>query len=185
MPEEMVIRHCAPTLAGLKTGSLFSCHYDSEQAMWEDVRAWNRMLVPKGLRVLSLRYQKGLALIYLYRPDRLGRDLKLPEAVRLLAERGYPWDSPDRCVLKLMGQLRQCREFPHDIGLFLGYPPADVAGFIRCGAKCFKCVGDWKVYGDEVEAKRLFARYQACTRCYQKLWSRGRTVEQLAVATGA
>ena len=61
-------------------------------------------------------------------------------------------------------------------GLFLGYPPDDVAGFIRCGAKCFKCVGDWKVYRDEVEAKRLFARYQACTRCYQKLWSRGRTV---------
>ena len=25
MPDEMVIRHCAPTLASLKTGSLFSC----------------------------------------------------------------------------------------------------------------------------------------------------------------
>lgn len=184
MPEEMVIRHCAPTLAGLKTGSLFSCHYDSEQAMWEDVRTWNRMLVPKGLRVLSLRCQKGLALIYLYRPDRLVRDLEHPEAVRLLAERGYPCGSPDRCVLKLMGQLRQCREFPHEIGLFLGYPPDDVAGFIRCGAKCFKCVGDWKVYGDEAEAKRLFARYRACTRCYQDLLRRGSTVEQLAVATG-
>lgn len=184
MPEEMVIRHCSPTLAGLKTGSLFSCPYDSEEALRGDVREMNQLLVPKGLRVLSLRYQQGLALIYLFRPARLGRDLEDPEAARLLAERGYPWESPDRCILKLMGQLRQCREFPHEIGLFLGYPPDDVAGFIRWGAKNYKCVGDWKVYGDEGQARRLFARYRACTRCYQALWSRGRTVEQLTVATG-
>ena len=64
----MVIRHCSPTLAGLKTGSLFSCRYETEEALREDVRAMNRLLVPKGLRVLSLRYREGLALIYLYRP---------------------------------------------------------------------------------------------------------------------
>lgn len=185
MSEETVIRHCAPTLAGLKTGSLFSCHCDSEAELREDLRRLNRALVPKGLRVLSLRCQQGRALIYLYRPARLGQDLEDPEAVRLLAERGYPRSSPDRCVRKLMGQLRESREFPHEIGLFLGYPPDDVAGFIRWGAKCFKCVGDWKVYGDEQRARRLFRQYQACTRCYQELWRRGRTVEQLAVATGA
>lgn len=184
MSEEMVILHCSPTLAGLKTGSLFSCHYDSEERLREDIRGLNRALVPKGLRVLWLRCQQGRALIYLYRPARLGRDLEDPEAVRLLAERGYPWRSPDRCVRKLMGQLRESREVPHEIGLFLGYPPDDVAGFIRWGAKCFKCVGDWKVYGDEQRARRLFRQYQACTRCYQDLWRRGRTVEQLAVATG-
>ena len=34
-------------------------------------------------------------------------------------------------------------------------------------------------------ARRLFAQYRACTRCYQDLWNRGRTVEQLAVRLGA
>ena len=185
MPEEMVIRHCAPTLAGIKTGSLFSCPYDSEAQLREDVRAMNRLLVPKGLRVLALRYHKGLALIYLYRPDRLGRDLEAPEAAQLLAERGYPCSNPDRCVIRLMAALRDSQEFPHEIGLFLGYPPDDVAGFIRWGAKHYKCVGEWKVYGDEQRARRLFAQYRACTRCYQDLWNRGRTVEQLAVRLGA
>lgn len=185
MPEEMVIRHCAPTLAGIKTGSLFSCPYDSEAQLREDVRAMNRLLVPKGLRVLALRYHKGLALIYLYRPDRLGRDLEAPEAAQLLAERGYPCSNPDRCVIRLMAALRDSQEFPHEIGLFLGYPPDDVAGFIRWGAKHYKCVGDWKVYGDERRARRLFAQYRACTQCYQDLWSRGSTVEQLAVRLGA
>ena len=185
MPEEMVIRHCSPTLAGIKTGSLFSCPYDSEEQLRADVRAMNRRLVPKGLRVLALRYHKGLALIYLYRPDRLGRDLEAPEAAQLLAERGYPCSSPERCVIRLMAALRDSQEFPHEIGLFLGYPPDDVAGFIRWGAKHYKCVGDWKVYGDEQRARQLFAQYRACTRCYQALWNRGRTVEQLAVRLGA
>ncbi len=185
MPEELVIRHCAPTLAGLKTGSLFSCRYETEERLRRDVREMNRLLVPKGLRVLSLRYREGLALIYLYRPARLGRDLTVPLAARLLEERGYPRGSADLCVIKLLHRLRESREFPHEIGLFLGYPPVDVAGFIRWGARGCKCVGDWKVYGDEEQARRLFDQYRRCTRAYQALWRRGKTVAELAVAQGA
>lgn len=33
MSEEMLVRHCAPTLAGLKTGNLFSCEFEDEEAM--------------------------------------------------------------------------------------------------------------------------------------------------------
>ena len=51
MSEEMFVRQCAPTLAGVKTGSLFSCPYDTREGMTEDVRRLNRVLVPKGLRL--------------------------------------------------------------------------------------------------------------------------------------
>ena len=30
MSEELIVRHCSPTLAGIKTGSLFSSEYSSE-----------------------------------------------------------------------------------------------------------------------------------------------------------
>ena len=33
MSEELLIRHCAPTLAGLKTGSLFVCAFESNASM--------------------------------------------------------------------------------------------------------------------------------------------------------
>ena len=177
-----MIRHCSPTLAGLKTGSLFSCRYETEEEVREDVRAMNRLLVPKGLRVLCLRYRAGLALIYLYRPDCLYRDLNDPTAAHLLADRGYPCANADRCVVALVEKLHECKEFPHEIGLFLGYPPVDVEGFIDHGAKDFKCVGDWKVYGDEEQARRTFARYRACTECYHAQWCSGKSVEQLTVA---
>ena len=42
-------------------------------------------------------------------------------------------------------------KFPHEIGIFLGYPLADVAGFIRNKGRNCKCIGTWKVYGDAFE----------------------------------
>ena len=38
MSEELVIRQGAPTLAGIKTGSLFPCHYDDREELLADMR---------------------------------------------------------------------------------------------------------------------------------------------------
>ena len=42
MSEDIVVRQCAPTLAGLKTGSLFPCPYESKQTLMKDVRKLNQ-----------------------------------------------------------------------------------------------------------------------------------------------
>ena len=73
-------------------------------------------------------------------------------------------------------------EFPHEVGLFLSYPPEDVKGFIDHRANGFKCAGLWKVYGDEEKARSLFAKYKKCTEIYCALWQSGSKLEQLAVA---
>ena len=73
-------------------------------------------------------------------------------------------------------------EFPHEMGLFLSYPPEDVKGFIDHCASGFKCAGLWKVYGDEEKARSLFAKYKKCTEIYCALWQSGSKLEQLAVA---
>ena len=46
MSEETVVRQCAPTLAGIKTGSLFPCPYDSREELLQDVRSLNKRLFP-------------------------------------------------------------------------------------------------------------------------------------------
>ncbi len=183
MPEELLIRHCAPTLAGIKTSNLFGCRYDSREQLLDDVRDLNNRLRAKGLRVLPLQYRKGYALIYLYRPDRLEKDLEDIDACRLLEDRGYDCDSPSRCLAHLMERLRQAgqQNFPHEIGLFLGYPPEDVEGFIAHQAQDSKCVGVWKVYGDADRAKAQFDAYQKCTDEFFRLWDKGASVEQLTV----
>ena len=73
-------------------------------------------------------------------------------------------------------------EFPHEVGLFLSYPPEDVKGFIDHRANGFKYAGLWKVYGDEKKARSLFAKYKKCTEIYCALWQSGSKLEQLAVA---
>ena len=182
MSEEMFVRQCAPTLAGVKTGSLFSCPYDTREGMTEDVRRLNRVLVPKGLRLLPLRYQDRKALLYLYRPSELRKDLKDQLAGTLLAEAGYPNKGSEQCVAYLARRFRSGGEFPHEVGLFLSYPPQDVLGFIENRAVNYKCAGLWKVYGDVEQAQRLFARYRKCTDIYCELWRAGSGIGQLAVA---
>ena len=96
MSEYQIIRFCAPTLAGLKTASLFCCDAPDEAELLGQLRHWNTSLAPKGLRMLPLRIWNGRALIYLYRPKALARDLESNWAVvaegiqTILRREGYP-----------------------------------------------------------------------------------------------
>ena len=73
-------------------------------------------------------------------------------------------------------------EFPHEVGLFLSYPPEDVKGFIENRAANAKCTGVWKVYGDERQARQTFDRYKKCTQTYCERWRSGVELDRLAVA---
>ena len=181
MSEETLIRHCAPTLAGIKTGNLFRCAYPDRREMIEDVRRWNTALSPKGLRLIPLQYNKGSAMIYLFRPARLQADLNDHMACALLQARGYATQTCSRCIVSLMDRLRQSAEFPHEIGLFLGYPPADVDGFMH-RKEHYKFYGLWKVYDDVEGAIRKFERCRRCTEVYLRRYAQGYTLERLAVA---
>ena len=181
MSEKHLVQYCSPTLAGIKTGSLFSCAFCDEKSMRENLRGYNQMLRNKGLRLLPLKYQNGRALVYVYRPDMLSADLKNNSARELLRSFGYKTETPERCIIRLMERLSENSGFPHEIGLFLGYPPEDVSGFIENKACGYKCVGCWKVYGDEEKAKRLFEMYKKCTALYKERLESGSSVESLAV----
>jgi len=181
MLESLLVRHGAPTLAGLKTGALFPAVFSSRQEMMSSLLYWNRRLRPKGLCLLPLQEQRGRTLIYLYRLSALTRDLQQPDTGILLMERGYPCPHPERCILFLRRRLTAAEPFPHEIGLFLGYPPEDVRGFLRDPAAC-SCSGFWKVYGNPESARILFARFRACRRIYEQSLAHGISPEHLAVS---
>lgn len=61
MSEENLIRQCAPTLAGIKTGTIFPVKFRELPVLTAEIRSLNRILVPKGLRLLPLRYRDGAA----------------------------------------------------------------------------------------------------------------------------
>lgn len=180
MPEELVVRHCAPTLAGLKTASLFTVISDSEEELRQDVTELNEKLNGRRIHVLVLGRFRNRARIYLYRPDRLAEDLHKDLAVQILCERGYDPDDLGQCLDTLLKKLEGNYQFPHEIGLFLGYPPGDVQGFIENLKPC-KCTGIWKVYTDEQAARKTFERFQKCRDIYEKQVSAGIPLTRLAV----
>lgn len=182
MSDKMIIEQCAPTLAGIKTANLFPCKYTDKQMLWNEIRAFNRALSRKGVRMIPIRVKENSALIYLYRPTKLEKDLDHELAGELLQKLGYSGACSGKCIAELIRRFRESDAFPHEIGLFLGYPPEDVKGFIENKANGCKCVGCWKVYGDPYRAQKCFANYKKCTRLYKEQYQKGRSIERLTVA---
>ena len=181
MPEQLLIDHCAPTLAGLKTANMFQAKVEEGQDICSELKSLNRLLGRKGLRIVLLRQTEKMALIYVYRPDCLGRDLSCSQARQILEEKGYHCDSVGSCVVQLIHHMAEDTEFPHEVGLFLGYPPEDVRCFMNDAREGVKCSGCWKAYGNEEEARKTFQRYRKCTQVYQRELEKGRSLLQLTV----
>ncbi|HAZ91442.1 MAG TPA: DUF3793 domain-containing protein [Eubacterium sp.] len=184
MSEEHVIEYCSPTLAGLKTGNLFSAKYDQSRDIMNRIENLDSMLAKKGVRVIPVKTSKNRVLVYVYRPDFLERDLKVPEALAILRDKGYVCGEDSDYLDQLIRHLQCDKTFPHEIGLFLGYPPSDVRGFMNSPCDGVKCCGYWKVYSDMDSALRTFDRYRRCTEVYREAYKKGRSIVQLAVKTG-
>ena len=83
--------------------------------------------------------------------------------------------------MQLKERLRTSACFPHEIGLFLGYPLPDVIGFIRNRGRNCKCCGFWKVYSNEWETRQLFEKFRKCLRVYAQVLVSERSIAQLTV----
>ena len=170
MFEEYLITHCSPTLASLKPASLFLYRFSSGEELYESVAVWDAQFQKKGIRITILRENAETALIYVYRPDAMVRELSRPEILSFLVSTGYQSGTIDQMLEQLRTRLHGSEEFPHEIGVFLGYPLNDVLGFIKYHGSNCKGMGDWKVYGDLGEAQKTFAKFKKCREIYANLW---------------
>lgn len=182
MSEQFLVSHCSPTLAGLKTASMFnySCKSKDNLVYW--ITKWNRELNGKGVHIELLKITDRWALVYVYRRNRLKEDLEKLGVDSFLMPFGYKNCSVDYCIDRLKERVNKNEEFPHEIGVFLGYPLKDVTGFIENEGQNSKCTGCWKVYCNEYEALRLFEKYKKCKDVYMRLHDGGRSILQLTIS---
>ena len=180
--ERYIIEHCSPTLAGLKTASLFSCPVPSESQCYTTLNEINRELNKKNVFLEVLRRRGTRVLIFVYRKGRLEEALQSEANRAFLSQYGYDCGTPAYCIAHLKQRFTGCNGFPHEIGVFLGYPLEDVVGFIENEGKNSKYSGCWKVYSNKQSAVLLFERFNQCKRAYKKLFLSGKSVVQLTVA---
>ena len=177
--EKYLIRHCAPTLASLKPANLFRC-FGNGAELRAKARVLEEELLPKGLRLRVLQEMADSALLYLYRPSQLEAYLMRPEVDVFLTGQGYLAASLEERLEHLAARMREEGGFPHEIGIFLGYPLEDVEGFIRYEGKESRYTGYWKVYGDVTQAKQIFQAYDDAKECAVMEYMAGKHMSEIA-----
>ena len=118
MLEKYLIAHCAPTLASLKTASLFCMSVLSEQDLEGQIKDWNSRLWEKGLFLMVLKRYKDKALVYVCRKSHLQADLKKAGVANFLAQYGYRHTDLKYALSRLRQRLNSSNSFPHEIGIF-------------------------------------------------------------------
>lgn len=183
--ERSIVKHAAPTLAGLKPASLFSCRepFARLEERFHDCR---ERLADKGISLDALAEREASTLLFVCRKSLVKAALCHDGTCRFMRSLGYDPTSVESCVACLSKRIALSDrkkitgcEFPHEIGLLLGYPFEDVMAFIRNDADCVAC-GCWKAYSNEAGARDQFKRYRACTAHLMRLFDEGARIEQLA-----
>ena len=181
MLDALLVENGAPTLACIKCANLMTAHFSDTVSLARQVAALRLRLRAYGVSLTILRMDAGSAQLYLYRPGLVERILSEPRNRAFLRREGYTSFRLDDALTRLRQRLRQ-DAFPHEIGLFLGYPLDDVLAFIRCEGKGCALCGVWKAYYHVNDARQYF---EACRSCRLRAISgfrRGMTLEQLTVA---
>lgn len=176
---ERIVRHCSPTLAGLKCGSMFKIGQRSQDTI-HSLRLLQRDIKSKGVRMMVLHNDDGGDLVFVYRYNLLEQRLNDPEVREFLNGYGYRVFSVNSALKELRHRFRVC-PMPPEVGVFLDYPMEDVKGYIENEGRCSHCIGCWKVYGNVAEAERRFDLYRRCRDDYCNRLSRGCSLVNLIV----
>ena len=181
--DQILAYHCAPALAGLKPSNLVSLSREEFPDLEERLEEYRRLFAPRGVAFRTMCGCGRNVLLLVYRPAELERTLRAPLSAALLKKDGYGAGDDLGAMLDRLGRrLRAEGDFPHEIGLFLGYPPEDVAGFQRHRGRNCKLCGHWKVYSDVEGASRLFRKYDRCREILCRRLSHGLTIPQVLLA---
>ncbi|MCD8120457.1 MAG: DUF3793 family protein [Lachnospiraceae bacterium] len=180
--EKSLIDFCAPTLAGLKCANLFGMIYNSEEELAHEISRLNHLCNGKGIQIRVMNRRNRRALLLVFRENMLNQVMEQEYVWELLCECGYQRSCLAVTLDTLAGRIETAESFPHEIGIFLGYPYCDVKGFIEHAGEDFIFCGYWKVYANENQSRKRFREFDLCRECYRKSYRSGMGLAQLAVA---
>ena len=160
----ILAHQCIPTLLKIKPASLLLI----DKGLFPDLQEFYSLLM-KYLALYSCSYipfqeTDRRLYLFLYREDLLYLSITMRPRQHFLESYGYSIRREQMAsVLSLLGRRYRnywiTGEFPHEIGLFLGYPLTDVEGFIRNHGRNYLLCGMWKVYSRVQVAETAFLSF--------------------------
>lgn len=151
-----VATQCAPVLKGIKIANLVTMRPGAWHQVIQNLHGCRVICVP-----LYADAQKEV--LFLYRYEMLERHLRQENVACFLRNCGYRELTVRAVLTGLRRRYQQYagakQEFPHELGVLLGYPVEDVKGFIHHGGKNSLLAKYWKVYQNKEKAEQLFGLY--------------------------
>ena len=148
---------CAPVISGIKISNLLTIPAKS-------LRELSAVLKKTELSFRILYPGRERLVILIYRDTELKEYLEREEVMAFIYKCGYETSDISKIfpvfVKRYMRYMELKQDFPHELGLFLGYPIEDVEGFIIENGKNYLYSGYWKVYKDAELKIRLFKNYE-------------------------
>lgn len=168
--ENQLALQCAPLLMGIKISNILIVDQKNGgrvMELFEKTKISCYPLCETERRLTFLLYQEEELLQYL-------EDEKVWQAMESFGYHSRELsDILDKLAVKYVSYMGKESEFPHELGLILGYPVEDVLGFIENGGKNFLWSGYWKVYGDVEKAIKTFEAYDRAKEAAVKIVAEG------------
>lgn len=159
---------CSEVFAGIKPANLVSlvnrprpCGRNLYQ-LWQSSHQLAETRL-SNINFLVLKTKERSLLLLCYKREVLEHHLSNTGVRCLLQEAGYDTTASfDSLLEELCQKIDEHNPFPHEIGLFIGYPAKDVAAFMGINSLPFTCQGPWKMFGDPTQSLELAKQYRCC-----------------------
>lgn len=133
-----------------------------EEAFPSDCRVFAIVTLHSGEKESILLYRKDI--LYAHLADRKVK--RFLHSLALGYEEGADWILHFK--KRFLEYKEEGREFPHEVGIFLGYPLWDIRAFMQNPRREAKLTGYWKVYYKVEKAREQFQKYDRCIALLQK-----------------
>lgn len=131
-------------------------------ALWDNYGT--ELVTEFGLKFRELANNANHRLLLMYHEESMSALLAQKKVAAVLNRAGYRSPADSELILdELQARMRE-EKFPHEIGVFLGYPLKDVVGFMGWVALPFSCQGPWKIFGRPEKSLQLADLHRTC-RC--------------------
>ena len=147
------IEKVGPTVIGVKPASLINA---GSRAL-EYCRA--RFGGDSGVEYAVVKLHEVRVQLFVWHRQSLARTLADSRMSACLERLGYPATVSTEELVELVTSKIQGNAYPHEIGLFLGYPIKDVYGFMGFPIPYRKTMG-WRMYGDVRPSERAYDAYK-------------------------
>lgn len=171
--EKRLAETCGVAMVGIKTSNLMCCKYADYEDIHEEIEKMSQILKKGNINMVKLHDNGKRVLLLVFRGDAMKNRLLQVDAQEFLQGCGYKPYWGEKEMLENLSKRFDCgNDFPHEIGVFLGYPISDILGFMNDPSACKHC-GVWKVYGNVEENIKLFAKFEKCKTAIMKRIEKG------------